>query len=48
MRMMKIRLHLVIPSAIYSSKPEDSTALPNTFPPPTNTSVCQDNELKST
>lgn len=38
----------MIPSARYSSSPEDSTALPKTLPPPTRASVCHDSELKST
>lgn len=38
----------MMPLDKYSNKPEDSMAFPNTLPPPTKNSVCQDIELKST
>ena len=38
----------MIASDRYSSKPDVSTALPKTFPPPTRIKVCHDSELKST
>ena len=38
----------LIPAVKYASRPEDSTAFPRTFPPPTRMRVCQERELKST
>ena len=38
----------IIPLTIYSNKPDESTALPSTLPPPTRNNVCHGKLLKST